>query len=151
MVSGEPPLPIGESWVSYPYSAVASRKACFGLTFSRHGTSLCFELAKHIHCTTRYSTNRFPREPEKCRITQDILCRKKRLECSTTWCHARERQSVSSAALLGVMQGRDTSLGAEETSKTELRKFPRKSDIQKCRMIAFEESCGISLSVSENS
>ncbi len=29
--------------------------------------------------------------PEKCRITQDILCRKKRLECSTAWCHARER------------------------------------------------------------
>ena len=36
-------------------------------------------------------------------------------------------KSVSSAALLVVMQGRDTSLGAEETSKTVLRKFPRKS------------------------
>ena len=57
--------------------------------------------------------NILPREPEKCRITQDILCRKKRL----------------SLALLGVMQGRDTSLGAEETSKTVLRKFPRKSDV----------------------
>ena len=64
---------------------------------------------------------RLHREPEKCRITQDILCRKKRLECST----------ASSAALLGVMQGKDTSLGAEETSKTVLRKFPRKSDIIK--------------------
>ena len=36
-------------------------------------------------------------------------------------------KSVSSAALLGVMQGRDTKPGAEETSKTVLRKFPRKS------------------------
>ena len=33
----------------------------------------------------------------------------------------------NSAALLGVMQGRDTKPGAEETSKTVLRKFPRKS------------------------
>ena len=39
-------------------------------------------------------TIRLPREPEKCRITQDILCRKKRLECSTTWCHARERHKA---------------------------------------------------------
>ena len=39
-------------------------------------------------------------------------------------------KSVSSAALLGVMQGRDTKPGAKETSKTVLRKFPRKSDIQ---------------------
>ncbi len=38
-------------------------------------------------------------------------------------------KSVSSAALLGVMQGRDTKPGAKETSKTVLRKFPRKSDI----------------------
>ena len=37
-------------------------------------------------------------------------------------------KSVSSAALLGVMQGRDTKPGAEETSKTVLRKFPRKSN-----------------------
>ncbi len=36
-------------------------------------------------------------------------------------------KSVSSAALLGVMQGRDTKPGAKETSKTVLRKFPRKS------------------------
>ena len=36
-------------------------------------------------------------------------------------------KSVSSAALLGVMQGKDTKSGAEETSKTVLRKFPRKS------------------------
>ena len=34
---------------------------------------------------------RLPREPWKCRITQDIFCRKKCLECSTAWCHARER------------------------------------------------------------
>ncbi len=34
-------------------------------------------------------------------------------------------KSVSSAALLGVMQGRDTKPGAKETSKTVLRKFPR--------------------------
>ncbi len=38
-------------------------------------------------------------------------------------------RSVSTAALLGVMQGRDTKPGAEETSKTVLRKFPRKSNI----------------------
>ena len=37
-------------------------------------------------------------------------------------------RSVSTAALLGVMQGRDTKPGAEETSKTVLRKFPRKSN-----------------------
>ena len=37
-------------------------------------------------------------------------------------------RSVSSAALLGVMQGRDTNPGAEETSKTVLRKFTGKSD-----------------------
>ena len=37
-------------------------------------------------------------------------------------------KSVSSAALLGVMQGRDTKPGAKETSKTVLRKFPRKSN-----------------------
>ena len=37
-------------------------------------------------------------------------------------------KSVSSAALLGVMQGRDTKSGAKETSKTVLRKFPRKSN-----------------------
>ena len=36
-------------------------------------------------------------------------------------------KSVSSAALLGVMQGRDTKPGAKETSKTVLGKFPRKS------------------------
>ena len=36
-------------------------------------------------------------------------------------------KSVSSAALLGVMQGRDTKPGAKETSKTVLRQFPRKS------------------------
>ena len=36
-------------------------------------------------------------------------------------------KSVSSAALLGVMQGRDTKPGAKETSKTVLRKFSRKS------------------------
>ena len=38
-------------------------------------------------------------------------------------------KSVSSAALLGVMQGRDTKPGAKETSKTVLRKFPRKSNV----------------------
>ena len=37
-------------------------------------------------------------------------------------------KSVLSAALLGVMQGRDTKPGAKETSKTVLRKFPRKSN-----------------------
>ena len=37
-------------------------------------------------------------------------------------------KSVSSAALLGVMQGRDTKPGAKETSKTVLRKSPRKSN-----------------------
>ena len=40
-------------------------------------------------------------------------------------------RSVSSVALLGVMQGRDTKHGAEETSKTVLRKFPRKSNDNK--------------------
>ena len=44
-------------------------------------------------------------------------------------------KSVSSAALLGVMQGRDTSLGAKETSKTVRRKFPRKSNVL-CKFIA---------------
>ncbi len=39
-------------------------------------------------------------------------------------------RSVSTAALLGVMQGRDTKPAAEETSKTVLRKFPRKSNIR---------------------
>ena len=40
-------------------------------------------------------------------------------------------KSVSSAALLGVMQGKDTKPGEKETSKAVLRKFPRKSDIKK--------------------
>ena len=60
------------------------------------------------YCFTLYTI--LPRELEKCRITQDILC----------W--------AKPAALLGVMQGRDTKPGAEETSKTVLRKFPRKSN-----------------------
>ena len=40
-------------------------------------------------------------------------------------------KSVSNAALLGVMQGRDTNPDAEKTSKTVLRKFPGKSNIKK--------------------
>ena len=53
---------------------------------------LIIETAVESRCKICYDEkNRLPREPEKCRITQDILCRKKRLECSTAWCHARER------------------------------------------------------------
>ena len=46
-------------------------------------------------------------------------------------------KSVSSAALLGVMQGRDTKPGAEETSKTVLRKFPRKSIVSVIKSLVF--------------
>ncbi len=43
--------------------------------------------------------NRLPREPEKCRIAQDILCRKKRLECSTRESHkARRRRDKQDGA-----------------------------------------------------
>ena len=53
---------------------------------------LIIETAVESRCKICYDKkNRLPRETEKCRITQDILCRKKRLGCSTTWCHARER------------------------------------------------------------
>ena len=31
--------------------AHCKKLAAFGLTFSRHGTSSCYEFAKHIHCT----------------------------------------------------------------------------------------------------
>ena len=44
--------------------------------------------------STRIVNDRLPRELEKCRITQDILCRAKRLECSTTWCNARKRHKA---------------------------------------------------------
>ena len=44
----------------------------------------------------------------------------------------------NSAALLGVMQGRDTKPGAEETSKTVLRKFPRKSFIKRERAVFWQ-------------
>ena len=55
----------------------------------RHGADHFF--VRVISSQHRSDHIRLPREPEKCRITQDILCPKKRLECSTTWCHARER------------------------------------------------------------
>ncbi len=60
----------------------------------------------------------------KCDIT-DFLGNRRSAVLRRIFCVGK---SVSSAALLGVMQGRGTSLGAEETSKTVLRKFPRKSD-----------------------
>ncbi len=50
--------------------------------------------------------------------------------CSANCCEMQDicDKLSSSAALLAVMQGRDTKPGAEETSKTVLRKFPRKSN-----------------------
>ena len=57
---------------------------------------LIIETAVESRCKICYDEkNRLPREPEKCRITQDILCRVKRLECSTTWCNARERHKAA--------------------------------------------------------
>ena len=44
------------------------------------------------YCFTLYTI--LPRELEKCRITQDILCWAKRLDRSTTWCNARERHKA---------------------------------------------------------
>ena len=49
--SAEPALPIVESLVSCPIPPSQAIKACFGLTSSRHVTFLCYEVAKHIHCT----------------------------------------------------------------------------------------------------
>ncbi len=73
--------------------------------------------ANDIFC----KSNRLPREPEKC---PDFLGNRRSAVLRRIFCAGK---SVSSAALLGVMQGKDTKSGAEETSKTVLRKFPRKS------------------------
>jgi len=47
-------------------------------------------------------------------------------------------QSVSTAALLCVMQGRDTKFSAKETRKTVLRKFPRRSNNAELRITHYE-------------
>ena len=95
--------------------AVASRKACFGLTF----TDLMLYCTKNLTC--------------KSFLKVDFLGNWRSAVLRRIFCAGR---SVSSAALLGVMQGRDTKLGAKETSKTALRKFPRKS-IDKFQKIDF--------------
>ena len=53
--------------------------------------------------------SRLPRELEKCRIAQDILCRAKRLDRSTTLCNAREKHKAQCK--------RDKQDGASEVSE----------------------------------
>ena len=63
-----------------------------------------------IHIPNQKSKqNRLPRKLEKCRIAQDILCRAKRFDRSTTLCNAREKHKVQCK--------RDKQDGASEVSE----------------------------------
>ena len=143
---GKLPLPIVVPLVSYHYNAAAGYKACFGLTF----TDLLLYCAKKwtcrlfLKCTVFLMAWNFfmlwtCKAHSLCitHFTIDFLGNRRSAVLRRIFCAVK---SVSSAALLGVMQGRDTSLGAEETSKTVLRKFPRKSIQQKHRCCYFSRN-----------
>ena len=91
--------------------------ACFGLTF----TDLMLYCTKNLTC--------------KSFLKVDFLGNRRSAVLRRIFCAGK---SVSSAALLGVMQGRDTKPGAKETSKTVLRKFPRKSIIKNAAYPLFQ-------------